>query len=82
VAPVSGAATDAELGVTEFQSKYFGNHPLYMDKERKFYEALGNKSLFAQPLHSWNPFTLYSDFKKLMSRQKDKGIEGNLKVRK
>jgi len=79
VAPVKGAATDEELGVGEFHSKYFRNFPLYLDAERHFYAFLGNKSLLSQPLHSWNPFTLYSDFKSMNGRLKEKGVEGNLK---
>ena len=79
VAPVAGAATDEVLGVGEFQSKYFHNFPLYMDSERHFYSYLGNKSLLSQPLHSWNPFKLYSDFQSLNQRLKEKHIDGNLK---
>ena len=79
VAPVKGAETDEILGVGEFQSKYFHNHPLYMDAERNFYAFLGNKSLLSQPLHSWNPFRLYSDFQSLNQRLKEKNVEGNLK---
>lgn len=79
VAPVSGAETDEILGVGEFHSKYFGNHPLYIDKEHAFYKYFGGKSLLSQPLHSWNPFTLFRDFKGMQERLKTKGVEGNLK---
>lgn len=78
VAPVGKVKTDAELGVGEFQKKYFNNNPVFIDEEKLFYSFLGNKSLLSQPLHSWNPFTLYSDFKKLNERTKTKGVEGNL----
>mmetsp|Transcript_11568 Transcript_11568/g.19398 ORF Transcript_11568/g.19398 Transcript_11568/m.19398 type:complete len:123 (+) Transcript_11568:390-758(+) len=40
---------------------------------------LGEKSLLSQPLHTWNPFKLYSDYKVLSSRLKDKKLDGNLK---
>src|SRR5690606_16772925 len=60
-------------------SKYFNGNPLYMDKERSFYSYLGNKSLFAQPLHTWNPFTLYHDYIALKDRLKAKDVDGNLK---
>ena len=79
VAPVSGAETDEELGVGEFQTKYFENHPVYRDNDKKFYKYLGEKSLLSQPWHSWNPFTLYSDFVSMTNRLKSKGVEGNLK---
>ena len=79
VAPVSGAETDEILGVSEFQNKYFQDHPVYLDHEKSFYAYLGNKGLLSQPLHSWNPFTLYKDYKGLQSRLNSKGIEGNLK---
>ena len=79
VAPVSGAETDEVLGVNEFQTKYFDNHPLYLDHGKIFYSFLGNKSLLSQPLHSWNPFRLWSDYKGLTNRLTEKGVEGNLK---
>jgi len=78
VAPVGNVKTDAELGVGQFQKKYFGGSPLYIDHENSFYSYLGNKSLLSQPLHTWNPFRLYTDFKSLGSRLKEKGVEGNL----
>lgn len=78
VAPIKGAETDAVLGVEEFQNRYFAKYPVYIDHARSFYSFLGNKSLLAQPLHSWNPFTLYSDFQKLTARTKSKGLKGNL----
>lgn len=79
VAPVPGAATDDILGVDDFQTKYFGGKPLYLDTDMKFYEFLGRKSLLSQQLHSWNPFQLYTDFKLLGQRLQSKGVEGNLK---
>jgi hypothetical protein len=77
VAPI-GAATDAELGVQDFQEDYFLNYPVYIDLDKIFYKALGNKSILSQKLHSWNPFKLYSDFRKLTNRIKSKKISGNL----
>jgi len=79
VAPVSGAATDEILGVGEFQIKYFGNNPLYIDQEMGFYKAMGSKSILSQPLPSWNPFKIYSDLKALGARTTGKGLVGNLK---
>lgn len=79
MAPVSGAQTDAELGVGEFQSSYFLDYPVYMDSKKEFYSYLGNKSLLGQPLSSWNPFKLYSDFTALSARLKAKEVSGNLK---
>lgn len=65
-------------GVIDFQTKYFNLNELYLDQGKGFYKALGSKSLLSQPLHSWNPITLYKDFKKLMGRMKEKNIEGNM----
>ena len=80
VAPVSGAATDAILGVGEFQTKYFLDYPVYLDSERSFYSTLGNKSLMGQLAGgSWNPFTLWSDFKSMSARLESQKIQGNLK---
>ena len=72
VAPLKGAETDEILGVTDFQENYFLNNPVYIDTEKVFYKALGNKSLLSQKLHSWNPIKLYSDFNKLSNRIKTK----------
>jgi hypothetical protein len=66
-------------GLLEFESKYFNNNNIYIDEKKEFYAALGNNSLLSQPWHSWNPFTLYSDFGKLMGRMDEKKIKGNLK---
>lgn len=78
MAPIKGVPSDAKLGVGEFQSKYFLNNPVYMDKDKVFYSILGNKSLLSQKLSTWNPWKLYSGFSELTSRVKAKGIEGNL----
>ena len=52
-----------DLGVNEFHEKYFNGNPLYLDKNRKFYEALGNRSLLTQlvpsNLHQWIPKSLH-----------------------
>lgn len=50
-----------------------------MDSKKEFYSYLGNKSLLGQPLSSWNPFKLYSDFTALSARLKAKEVSGNLK---
>lgn len=78
VAPTKDAATDEILGLGEFQEKYF-QHPIYLDANWTFYEALGNKNLLFQSWSSWNPFTVYSDLNALGARLKSKGIEGNYK---
>ena len=78
VAPLKNVATDKELGVEDFQENYFLNFPVYIDSEKTFYKALGNKSLLSQKLSTWNPFQLYSDFKSLGNRLKAKNINGNL----
>ncbi len=77
LAPIGGAKTDRELGVGEFQSKYFGNNPVYLDTEKNFYKVLGSRKILQQSLSSWNPFKLWRNFKELMARVKGKGIEGN-----
>ena len=72
VAPIKGVATDEELGVEEFQSKYFGGHPVYLDTDKIFYALLGNRGLLSQPWSSWNPFNWYASFKALKAR-----LQGN-----
>ena len=67
------------LGVAEFQEKYFGGYPTYLDRDLIFYEVLGKRSLLMQPWSSWNPFQVYADLQGLGARLKAKGIEGNYK---
>jgi len=50
-----------------------------LDSKKDFYAYLGNKSLLSQPLRSWNPFTIYSDYTALTNRLKAKAVDGNLK---
>ena len=79
VAPTKdGVKTDAELGVGEFQSKYFRNYPCYVDEDKKFYSILGDHQFSFKP-YTWNPFTLYKDFRALQNRLSEKKISGNLK---
>ena len=77
IAPTSDAKTDAELGIGEFHSKYFGDFPLYYDKDKRFFELLGSRTVLSQKVSSWNPFRLWQIFKDMLSRAKNKGITGN-----
>lgn len=78
VAPTGKIRTDEELGVREFQTKYFDGNPVYIDEQKRFYNALGNRKLLRDTMPTWNPFKLYSAFRKLSKRLKDKpDIEGN-----
>jgi hypothetical protein len=65
-------------GLSDFE-KYFNHNDIFLDEKKEFHSALGNHSMLNQRLHSWNPLTLYTDFKKLMGRMEKKGIKGNLK---
>ena len=61
--------------------RYFGGNALFLDEERKFYEALGNKRIFtlrtlAKAL--WSPRTTYREVQALGARLKEKGVEGNM----
>lgn len=78
IAPTTQAATDEILGVGEFQSNYFKDYPVYLNEGKEFYSYLGNKSLFKQKLWTWNPFALYTSFKNLGTRLKEKKIDGNM----
>lgn len=79
LAPCATAKDDAELGVGEFQSKYFGNYPLYLDSELVFYNALGNRKITSDLQGSWNPFKVWEGFKSIGERIKAKGLEGNFR---
>ena len=75
IAPIPGAATDDDLGVETFQTKFFGGNQLFLDTERKFYEFFGNKNVLNQPLRSYNPCTLYSDTSHLLHRLEQHKID-------
>mmetsp|Transcript_16715 Transcript_16715/g.21472 ORF Transcript_16715/g.21472 Transcript_16715/m.21472 type:complete len:138 (+) Transcript_16715:308-721(+) len=77
VAPCATAETDEELGVEEFQSKYFP-YPLYLDEEKGMYSYLGSRKLTSLPF-TWNPFKLYKSFKAIGERIKEKNLEGNMR---
>jgi hypothetical protein len=80
VAPTKeGVVTDEELGVGEFQSKYFRNYPCYVDEEQTFFKIVMGNNLFSMKPYTWNPFTLYKDFRNIQQRMKEKEITGNLK---
>ena len=76
VAPVKFAPTDAKLGVDEFNTVYFP-YPLYRDVDLAFYKALGKRNII-HDFPSWNPFTIYKQYKALTARANKKKIYGNL----
>lgn len=65
-----------ELGVIEFQNKYF-DYPVYQDETKAFYNALGRRKLTSY--FSWNPFSWYSFIRTTSRRTTDVGITGNMK---
>lgn len=75
VAPTGKVKTDSELGVGDFQRDFFPDVPVYLDEEKVFYTALGNRKI---GLPTWNPFKLWSGYQKLAARLKGKDIEGNM----
>lgn len=79
IAPCATAKNDEELGVAEFQSKYFAGYPLYLDEERAFYNALGNRKITSDLEGSWNPLTVWQGFKSIGERIKAKNLEGNFR---
>jgi len=74
----TSAAEESKLGVQEFAEKYFCG-ALFLDEERKLYEALGSRKL-SLPLGKliFNPLQTYREFKALGVRTKGKGLEGNM----
>jgi hypothetical protein len=63
-------------GLTDFYSKSY-TYPLYRDEGLIFYNDFFNGSKIS--LSSFNPFKLYSGYKKMTARLSEKGLEGNLK---
>lgn len=78
IAPCSTAKDDLELGVAEFQNKYFNNYPLYLDETKAFYDALGNRKI-TELEGSWNPIKVFEGFKAIGERIKAKNLEGNMR---
>jgi len=64
-----------DAGLIEFYSKYYP-FPLYLDKEKAFYSALGDRKM---SISSWNPFNWISAISAMRKRHKGKNISGNLK---
>lgn len=79
IAPCSTAKTDEELGVAEFQEKYFGGYPVYLDENKVFYEQLGSRKITTDLEGSWNPLTVYNGFKSIGERIKAKNLDGNFR---
>lgn len=79
IAPCATAKNDEELGVAEFQSKYFAGYPLYLDESKAFYNALGNRKITSDLEGSWNPLTVWQGFKSIGERIKAKNLEGNFR---
>lgn len=75
IAPTKRAQSDEELGVGEFQRKYFKDCDLYLDEKMQFYQVLGSRKL---SLPTWNPFELWRGYQELTERMKPKSIEGNM----
>ncbi|KAL1504434.1 hypothetical protein AB1Y20_010840 [Prymnesium parvum] len=90
--PVYGVVKEAEaeaedipaaklLGVHEFERDFFCG-PLFQDKERVFYKALGDQSILsfsslaAALLH---PIQTWQQYKSLGVRLKEKKVEGNMR---
>lgn len=64
-----------DQGLTEFYKDSF-NFPLYKDEDLVFYnEFYGKRKL---KLTTWNPLKLYSGYKDMTKRLKEKDLEGNL----
>lgn len=81
MAPCATAKTDEELGINEFSTKYFANADgLYLDQERVFVSALGNRTL--KLFTSWKPWRIIKDFRAAadkVEQMKGRGIEGNMR---
>lgn len=79
IAPCATAKTDEELGVAEFQEKYFGGFPLYLDENKVFYQQLGSRKITSDLEGSWNPLTVWKGFTSIGERIKAKNLEGNFR---
>jgi hypothetical protein len=62
-----------DIGLTDFYNKFF-SFPIYRDENLATYKAFGNRKI---ALSTWNPLRLYTGFKSMSGRLKEKKIEGN-----
>lgn len=63
-------------GLTAFYKDYF-TYPLYKDDGLVLYnDFFGNRSILK--LSTYNPFKLYSGYKKMKNRMGEKKLEGNM----
>lgn len=69
----AGSGVDDD-GLEEFYRKYF-SYPLYLDRKKEFYAALGGRTLSFTSLFGLIP----KSFGSLGQRLKEKQIEGNFK---
>jgi len=69
------------LGLVDFQTKYFLDYPVYIDKELKLFSALDAGTILGQLFYQtswWNPFALYRGASSIGERLKTKGVENIL----
>jgi len=53
---------------------------MIIDRKYEWYNAIGNRKLYQQPLTTWNPFTFISNIKATKARGTAKGVtDSNLK---
>ena len=87
--PVIGVCKEQEkdekpddLGIAEFDSKYFGCGTLYLDEDRTLFDLLGNRKISLPMGKLLNPFKwkeVRADLKAMNERMKGKGVDGNMK---
>ena len=65
-----------DAGLVEFYEDYF-TFPLYKDADLQSYQALGNTWIRLLP--SWNPLTIYQNFRAMKERTDAANVTGNLK---
>lgn len=72
----------SELGIAEFQSKYFTCGSLHLNEGRELFEVLGNRRISLPMGKLLNPFRwseVRSDLKAMKERTDRKKVEGNMK---
>ena len=66
-------------GLNEFSVDYFPGRDLYLDSDKSFYAALGDRKLSIPFRALLNPFGAYRYMKDMNKRLAQRKIEGNLK---
>ncbi|GMI05652.1 hypothetical protein TrVE_jg12838 [Triparma verrucosa] len=68
-----------KLGLAEFSSRYFHYGPVFLNRSKDFWTALGSRSLLKQKWTTYNPISMVLKFRKIRRNQNRIGVAHNFK---